>query len=177
MDKGGDDKARVGNQRGQDLAKECPTRSASISLATRSDLTIPTGGTANGMWARAPSKKSMQRLKAKVRELLVPSNNEPWQDVRDTLNRTLRGWSNYFWHGRGGQHSAASTSMSASVCALSSSGGTKWQGAAITGSHSKCCIGSTACCAWNACHECHAVYLAVKPSRRAGCRSSARPVR
>ena len=41
----------------------------------------------------------MQRLKAKVRELLVPGNNEPWQDVRDTLNRTLRGWSNYFCHG------------------------------------------------------------------------------
>ena len=31
---------------------------------------------------RRQSKKSMQRLKAKVRELLVPSNNEPWQDVR-----------------------------------------------------------------------------------------------
>ena len=55
----------------------------------------------NGQWyvGASPSKKSMQRLKAKVRELLVPSNNEPWQDVRDTLNRTLRGWSNYFCHG------------------------------------------------------------------------------
>jgi RNA-directed DNA polymerase len=41
----------------------------------------------------------MQRLKANVRELLVPGNYEPWQDVRDTLNRTLRGWSNYFCHG------------------------------------------------------------------------------
>jgi len=55
----------------------------------------------NGQWyvGASPSKKSMQRLKAKVRELLVPSNNEPWQDVRDTLNRTLRGWSNYFCYG------------------------------------------------------------------------------
>src|SRR6476620_7028266 len=55
----------------------------------------------NGQWyvGASPSKKSMQRLKARVRELLVPGNNEPWQVVRDTLNRTLRGWSNYFCHG------------------------------------------------------------------------------
>src|SRR5712672_2884769 len=55
---------------------------------------------ANGQYLGAsPSKKSVQRLKAKVRDLLVPGNNEPWQDVRDTLNRTLRGWSTYFCHG------------------------------------------------------------------------------
>jgi RNA-directed DNA polymerase len=55
----------------------------------------------NGQWyvGASPSKKSMQRLKARVRALLVPGNNEPWQDVRDTLNRTLRGWSNYFCYG------------------------------------------------------------------------------
>src|SRR6476469_112803 len=55
----------------------------------------------NGQWyvGASPSKKSMQRLKARVRELLVPGNHEPWQVVRDTLNRTLRGWSNYFCHG------------------------------------------------------------------------------
>jgi hypothetical protein len=39
----------------------------------------------------SPSKKSVQRLKAKVRELLVPGNNDPWPEVRDDLNRTLRG--------------------------------------------------------------------------------------
>jgi len=44
----------------------------------------------------SPSKKSVQRLKAKVGELLVPSNTDPWPEVRDDLNRTLRGWSNYF---------------------------------------------------------------------------------
>ena len=31
--------------------------------------------------------------------LLVPGNNAPWQEVRDTLNRSLRGWSNYFCYG------------------------------------------------------------------------------
>ena len=41
----------------------------------------------------------MQRLKAAVGNLLVPGNNEPWQGVFDKLNRSLRGWSNYFRYG------------------------------------------------------------------------------
>jgi RNA-directed DNA polymerase len=56
---------------------------------------------ANGKWylSASPSKKSVQRLKTKVGNLLVPSNNDPWPEVRDTLNRSLLGWSNYFRHG------------------------------------------------------------------------------
>ena len=47
----------------------------------------------------SPSKKSIQRLKTEVRRLLVPSNVDPWHEVRDTLNRSLLGWSNYFSFG------------------------------------------------------------------------------
>jgi len=47
----------------------------------------------------SPSKKSIQRLKTKVSRLLVPGNNDPWDEVRDTLNRSLFGWSNYFSYG------------------------------------------------------------------------------
>ena len=56
---------------------------------------------ANGHWylGTSPSKKSVQRLKTTVGNLLVPGNNAPWQEVRDTLNRSLRGWSNYFCYG------------------------------------------------------------------------------
>jgi len=56
---------------------------------------------ANGYWylSASPSKKSVQRLKTKVGNLLVPGNNEPWPEVRDTLNSSLLGWSNYFCHG------------------------------------------------------------------------------
>ena len=56
---------------------------------------------ANGKWylGASPSKKSVQRLKTRVGDLLVPSNIDPWPEVRDELNRSLRGWSNYFGYG------------------------------------------------------------------------------
>jgi RNA-directed DNA polymerase len=47
----------------------------------------------------SPSKKSVQRLKTKIGDLLVPSNIDPWPEVCDKLNRSLRGWSNYFGYG------------------------------------------------------------------------------
>jgi RNA-directed DNA polymerase len=33
----------------------------------------------------------------------VPSNVDPWPEVRDKLNRSLRGWSNYFGYGSRGK--------------------------------------------------------------------------
>jgi RNA-directed DNA polymerase len=37
---------------------------------------------ANGLWylSASPSKKSVQRLKTKVGNLLVPGNNDPWPE-------------------------------------------------------------------------------------------------
>jgi RNA-directed DNA polymerase len=48
----------------------------------------------------SPSKKSVARLRQKVGDLLVRSNVAPWPEVRDHLNRILRGWSNYFGYGK-----------------------------------------------------------------------------
>nr|WP_081274544.1 group II intron maturase-specific domain-containing protein [Rhizobium leguminosarum] len=47
----------------------------------------------------SPSRKSVQRLKKKVSDLLVPGVMGTWPDVRNRLNRLLRGWSTYFGYG------------------------------------------------------------------------------
>jgi RNA-directed DNA polymerase len=58
---------------------------------------LPNGG----RWypGASPSKKSVQRVKLKVGELLVPGNKGTWDEVRSRLNRVLRGWSAYFSYG------------------------------------------------------------------------------
>ena len=55
----------------------------------------------NGHWylGASPSRKSVQRLKARVAETLVPANVAPWEQVRDRLNHLLRGWATYFAYG------------------------------------------------------------------------------
>ena len=52
----------------------------------------------DGRWftGASPSAKSVQRLKDKVGAILVPGNMGRWEEVRDTLNRLLRGWCGYF---------------------------------------------------------------------------------
>ena len=58
---------------------------------------LPNGG----RWylGASPSKKSVQRVKTKISELLVPGNKGTWDEVRARLNRILRGWSAYFCYG------------------------------------------------------------------------------
>ena len=55
----------------------------------------------DGHWylGASPSRKSVQRLKDRVGEHLVPSNMAPWDEVRNRLNQQLRGWANYFAYG------------------------------------------------------------------------------
>jgi len=47
----------------------------------------------------APSKKSVQRIKTKVGDLLSPGEKGAWPKVAQRLNRLLGGWSAYFSHG------------------------------------------------------------------------------
>ena len=54
------------------------------------------GRPAAGTSGPARRSKSVQRLKDKVGAILVPGNMGPWEEVRDTLNRLLRGWCGYF---------------------------------------------------------------------------------
>jgi RNA-directed DNA polymerase len=55
----------------------------------------------DGHWylGASPSKRSVQRLKDKVGQLLVPGNTGAWPEVRDRLNRLLHGWAAYFGYG------------------------------------------------------------------------------
>jgi RNA-directed DNA polymerase len=55
----------------------------------------------DGHWylGASPSQKSVQRLKRRVGEILVPSNLAPWDAVRGRLNHLLRGWAAYFAYG------------------------------------------------------------------------------
>jgi RNA-directed DNA polymerase len=55
----------------------------------------------DGHWylGASPSRKSVQRLKAGVGEILIPSNVAPWDEVRVRLNHLLRGWATYFSYG------------------------------------------------------------------------------
>lgn len=46
-----------------------------------------------------PSKKAIAGLRAKVRGHLRRGNQAPWPKVAGSLNRTLRGWANYFKYG------------------------------------------------------------------------------
>jgi hypothetical protein len=41
----------------------------------------------------------MQRFKTTIGNLMPPSNIESWPELRDPLNSSLLGWSNYFCHG------------------------------------------------------------------------------
>jgi RNA-directed DNA polymerase len=55
----------------------------------------------DGHWylGASPSRKSVQRLKVRVGDILVPANTASWEAVRDRLNLLLRGWAEYFAYG------------------------------------------------------------------------------
>src|SRR4051812_42748744 len=83
--------------RGQTGEKDARRESFAFLGYTLGPRHFPSGG----RWylGASPSKQSVQRVKAKISELLVPGNKGAWDEVRARLNRILRGWSAYFAYG------------------------------------------------------------------------------
>ncbi len=80
------------------------TRIVDARTGTFDFLGYTFGACMNRKWGKRyiearPSKKSVGRLKEKVRGKLMPGNMEPWPEVVKSLNRTLKGWRNYFSYG------------------------------------------------------------------------------
>jgi RNA-directed DNA polymerase len=63
------------------------------------DGKLPAVDCLNIIGTEGPSKKSVQRIKTKVSDLLTPGNKGAWPKVQTRLNRLLGGWSAYFSHG------------------------------------------------------------------------------
>jgi RNA-directed DNA polymerase len=55
----------------------------------------------DGHWylGAAPAKRAVTRVKGRIRQILCPSNQAPWDEVKRELNRVVRGWANYFAYG------------------------------------------------------------------------------
>jgi len=55
----------------------------------------------DGHWylGAAPAQKAVQRVKRRIREILRPGNQGPWEEVVRELNPVLRGWANHFSYG------------------------------------------------------------------------------
>jgi RNA-directed DNA polymerase len=55
----------------------------------------------DGHWylGAAPAKQAVQRIKGRIRQILRPTNQAPWEAVVAELNPVLRGWAHYFSYG------------------------------------------------------------------------------
>jgi hypothetical protein len=75
VDEGGDDEARAGAQRGENLGEERPRGKLRFPRLYAGPRHFPEGG----RWylGASPSKKSVRRIKTKVSELLTPGTRMP----------------------------------------------------------------------------------------------------
>lgn len=55
----------------------------------------------DGHWylGAAPAQKAVRRIKGRIRHVLRPTNQAPWDAVVAELNPVLRGWAHYFAYG------------------------------------------------------------------------------
>ena len=132
----------------------------------------------DGHWylGASPSKKSVQRIKTKVGDLLVSGNKEPWPKVCHRLNRLLLGWSAYFGYGtRMPAYRAVDNHVYDRARAFLRKRH-KVQGRARGVSPTIRSSERSACCDFDACILGRRRVPCDEASRKAGCGKSARPV-
>jgi RNA-directed DNA polymerase len=97
VDEGGDDETWADAQRSENLGEGRPTGKLRFPCYTLGPRHFRNGG----RWhlGAAPSKRSVQRIKTKVSDLLMPGNKSAGPEVCARLNRLLGGWAAYFSHG------------------------------------------------------------------------------
>ena len=134
----------------------------------------------DGHWylAAKPSKKSVQRLKGKVRGLLRPGNQGTRTVVVRDLNRQLRGWVQLLqlWD-TPSRVSGCGTTTSTNAYATFSGVATRCPRGAPAGSTPLWSSGNWGSCGFGRCTWEHGREPVRETSRRAGCGKSARPVR
>ena len=124
---------------------ECSIRAALIAAAVATVVGFRKDG--REYLGASPSKKSVSRLRQKVGDLLVRGNVAPWPDVRDHLNRILRGWSNYFGYGtRLMAYRAVDHYVYERVRNFLRTPATRWLRAVLPASRTRLCSGLWACC-------------------------------
>ena len=86
VDEGGDDQARFDDNK-RKTRREMPDRNASTSSATRS---ARIGLRRTGKWSWVRARPRCAAAQDKVSDLLVPSNIDPWPEVRKAGQVTAR---------------------------------------------------------------------------------------
>jgi RNA-directed DNA polymerase len=124
-----------------------------------------------GRWylGASPSKQSVQRVKAKISELLVPGNKGAWDEVRARLNRILRGWPPTSPMEPSLRHTRPSIATSMTGPETSSVHDTKRTGVASTGSPASISTVNWRCDAFDASAGGHRRGSCSEASRKAGC--------
>ncbi len=134
----------------------------------------------DGHWylGAMPAKKAVKRVKGRIRQILRPSNQAPWDEVMAELNPVLRGWAQVLQPtARGSWPTGRSITTSGNGHGTFCGGGTRSRREGRSASPRTSSSESWACFSSGAFILSHLRMLGCETRPRAGCGKTARPVR